>query len=134
MEGEALAIVWALNNFRHYTLGNKGLMTDQKPLVKLFGDRRLEEIMNPQLARLKEATLWWDFVVTHVSRVLNTGPDALSRKSAVSAVKVSRLLGVHKCRDTNPSCLSLPTGSTQLQIEVCIRRQPFLHLLAGTQT
>ena len=59
MEGEALAIVWALNNSKHYTLGNKKLliMTDHKPLVKLFGDRKLEDITNPRLARLKEATL-----------------------------------------------------------------------------
>ena len=43
VEGETLAIVWALNNLRHYTLGNKRLtiMTDHKPLVKLFGDRKL---------------------------------------------------------------------------------------------
>ena len=43
VEGEALGIVWALQNTRHFTLGNTKLkiMTDHKPLCKLFGNRRI---------------------------------------------------------------------------------------------
>ena len=81
VEGEGQAIVWALNNTRHYTLGNPKLViaTDHKPLVKVFGDRDLGDIVNPRLARLKEATLRWEFKVVHVPGVKNAGPDALSR-------------------------------------------------------
>ena len=54
-----MGIVCALQNTRYFTLGNKKLtvMTDHKTLVKLPGDRRLEEISNPRLLRLKETTL-----------------------------------------------------------------------------
>jgi hypothetical protein len=84
VEGEAQAIVWALESTRHYTLGNTQLLvaTDHKPLVKVFGDRSLGDISNPRLARLKEATLRWEFQVMHVPGVVNSGPDALSRRSA----------------------------------------------------
>merc|ERR1712082_480155 len=70
------------NNTKHYTLGNKQLYvaTDHKPLVKIFGDKDLGEIPNPRLARLKEATLRWDFSVLHVPGATNAGPDALSRR------------------------------------------------------
>ena len=87
VEGEAQAIVWALESTRHYTLGNTQLLvaTDHKPLVKVFGDRSLGDISNPRLARLKEATLRWEFQVIHVPGVVNSGPDALSRRSAGSS-------------------------------------------------
>ena len=70
MEGEAQAIVWALESTNHYTLGNTQLFvaTDHKPLVKVFGDRSLGDISNPRLARLKKATLRWEFQVMHVPR------------------------------------------------------------------
>merc|ERR1712239_10197 len=55
--------------------------TDHKPLVKIFGDKDLGEIPNPRLARLKEATLRWDFRVLHVPGATNAGPDELSRRS-----------------------------------------------------
>ena len=49
VEGEALAVVWALEQTRYFTMGCNDLLivVDHKPLVKLFGDRRLDEISNP---------------------------------------------------------------------------------------
>ena len=82
VEGEGQAIVWALNNTKHYTLGNKELYiaTDHKPLVKIFGNKDLGEIQSPRLARLKEATLRWDFTILQVPGTTNAGQDALSRR------------------------------------------------------
>ena len=59
VEGEALAIQWALDQTRYFTLGCDDLLvvTDHKPLVKLFGDRTLDEITNPRLFRIKQKTL-----------------------------------------------------------------------------
>ena len=50
VEGEALAVVWSLEAARHYTLGNPKLViaTDHKPLLKVLGDRKLEDIDNPR--------------------------------------------------------------------------------------
>ena len=88
VEGEALGIVWALQNTRHFTLGctNLVVMTDHKPLCKLLGNKRIEEIENPRLIRLKEATLRWNFDVVHVAGSKNAAPDALSRQSQALSV------------------------------------------------
>ena len=56
VEGEALAIAWSLEQTRYFTQGCDRLIvvTDQKPLLKLFGDRTLYDIANPRLFRLKQ--------------------------------------------------------------------------------
>ena len=88
VEGEALAVAWSLAATRHYTLGNTKLIvaTDHKPLLKVLGDRKLEDIDNPRLLRLKEKTLNWKFKVIHVPGRIHVGPDTLSRKEAVECM------------------------------------------------
>ena len=87
VEGETLGIVWALGATRHYTLGNQKLIvaTDHKPLLKILGDRKLEDIVNPRLVNLKEKTLHWRFKVIHVPGKIHVGPDTLSRKEVSQA-------------------------------------------------
>ena len=67
VEGEALAVEWGLESTKHYTLGNTKLLvaTDHKPLLKILGDRKLEDIPNPRLANLKEKKLRWHFSIIH---------------------------------------------------------------------
>ena len=88
VEGEALAVAWSLEATRHYTLGNPKLLvaTDHKPLLKVLGDRKLEEIENPRLAKLKEKTLRWKFKIMHVPGKIHIGPDTLSRKDISAAL------------------------------------------------
>ena len=59
VEGEALACEWGLESTKHYTLGNPKLLiaTDHKPLLKILGERKLEDIANPRLLKLEE-TSW----------------------------------------------------------------------------
>ena len=54
-EGEALAITWALEQTKLFTLGCPQLLvaTDHKPLVKVFGNRTLDKILNMRLFWLK---------------------------------------------------------------------------------
>ena len=82
VEGEALGVSWALENTKHFTMGNRRLIvaTDHKPLLKILGDRKLEDMSNPRLLKLKEKTLRWIFNVIHVPGIRNCGPDYLSRK------------------------------------------------------
>ena len=63
IEGEAFAAAWGLEHTRFFTLGCDDLtvITDHKPLVKIFGDRTLDEISNPRLFRLKQRALPWYF-------------------------------------------------------------------------
>lgn len=81
VEGEALAVVKALRKTRYFILGCNELVvvTDHKPLLKVFGNRRLEEIDNPRLLSLKEKTLIYRFKMVHIPGKQNKTPDATSR-------------------------------------------------------
>ena len=81
IEGEALAVVDALKKARHFVLGCSDLIiaVDHKPLLKVFGDRSLENITNPRLFNLKEKTLQFRFRMVHVPGVRHAAADAISR-------------------------------------------------------
>ena len=54
IEGEALAIAYALDKARYFVLGCDNLIvaTDHKPLIPLFSNRSLENIQNTRLINL----------------------------------------------------------------------------------
>ncbi len=81
IEGEALAVAWGLEQSKYFTQGCNDLLviTDHKPLVKVMGDRTLDEIPNSRLFRLKQRTLPWVFEITHLPGKTNTAADATSR-------------------------------------------------------
>ena len=81
IEGEALAVAWGLEQTRYFTQGcdNLVFVTDHKPLVKIFGDRTLDEISNSRLFRLKQRTLPWRFDIVHQPGKSNLAADATSR-------------------------------------------------------
>ena len=54
-------------------------VTDHKPLVKLLGDRTLDEITNTRLFRLKQHTLPWRYTISHIPGNDNEAADAISR-------------------------------------------------------
>ena len=57
------------------------VLTDHKPLVKLFGDRTLDKIVNSRLFRLKQRSLLWRFKIKHKSGKLHLALDAILRHS-----------------------------------------------------
>ena len=81
IEGEALALAWALEQTRYFTQGCSNLMviTDHKPLVKIFRDRTLDQITNTRLFRLKQRTLPWYFEISYLPGKTNHMADAMSR-------------------------------------------------------
>ena len=81
VEGEALAIAWALQKARLFLLGcqNLEIITDHRPLVKLFSDRELKDVSNPRLFRLKEKTLPYRYVIRFKPGKKNILADTLSR-------------------------------------------------------
>ena len=86
IEGEALAIAWSLEHTKHFTQGQDNLVivTDHKPLVKLFGDRALDQIANSRLFSLKQRTLPWRFTIVHMPGKENSFSDATSRNPVCS--------------------------------------------------
>ncbi|RLJ22718.1 hypothetical protein DJ031_00320, partial [bacterium endosymbiont of Escarpia laminata] len=90
VEGEALAVADALNKARYFILGceNLTLAVDHKPLLKIFGDRSLEEISNTRLRNLKEKTLGYRFRVVHIPGVKHRAANAISRHPTGNPVKM----------------------------------------------
>ena len=65
IEGEALAVSYALDKCRMFVLGCANLLvaTDHKPLVAILGDTSLDKVKNPRLFRIKEKTLPYSFTI-----------------------------------------------------------------------
>ena len=81
IEGEALAVADALDKARYFVLGCKDLIiaVDHKPLLKIFGDRALDNMSNNRLRNLKEKTLRYKFTMIHNPGVKNKAADTVSR-------------------------------------------------------
>ena len=81
IEGEALAVAYALHQCRYFVLGCKDLIiaTDHKPLLNVLNDRSLADIHNRRLQNIKEKTLSYRFTMCHVPGRKHLGPDAASR-------------------------------------------------------
>ena len=81
IEGEALAVADALEKTRFFVLGCKNLTiaVDHKPLLKVLGDRSLNDIPNNRLRNLKERTLRYRFSMVHIPGVKHKAADTLSR-------------------------------------------------------
>ena len=91
VEGEALAVVDALERARYFVLGceNLTVAVDHKPLLKIFGDRSLENISNPHLMNLKEKLLRYHFKMIHVPGLKNLAADSMSRHPVGKATKMT---------------------------------------------
>ena len=117
IEGEALAVADALDKARFFVLGCSDLIVavDHKPLLKILGDRSLDDITNTRLRNLKEKTLRYRFRMVHISGIHNKAADAISR---------------HPSGDTNPEKLCLPDDIAHTQNVMAIQRM----FLAGIRS
>ena len=111
VEGEALAVADALDKARHFVLGCSDLViaVDHKPLLKLFGDRSVEDIPNTRLRNLKEKTLRYRFRMVHIPGVKNKTSDALSRHPS-GTLTPARLHLPDDSTATDASCPRIPTN------------------------
>ena len=105
VEGEALAVAWALDKARHFILGSNDLIvaTDHKPLLKVLGGRKMEDIKNPRLYNLKEKTLPFLFRITHIPGKRYFTADSLSKHASVDLMNKQTNSG-----DPNPNKMDLP--------------------------
>ena len=88
IEGEALSTAWALHKTRYFTIGCENLIVgvDHKPLLRIFGDKQLNDINNTRILNFKEKTLRWNFTVVHVPGDQHKLADATSRYPVVRPV------------------------------------------------
>ena len=105
IEGEALAVAWGLKQTRHFTQGcdNLVVVTDHKPLVKIFGDGRLDDISNSRLFRPKQRTLPFDIV--YQPGKSNQAADVTSRHPAPARSESCHSLGIPSEPDLVESAL-----------------------------
>ena len=100
--GEALGVADALDKARFFVLGCSDLIVavDHKPLLKILGNRTLDDITNTRLINLKEKTFRYRFRMVHISGIHKKAADAISR---------------HPTSDTNPEKLCLPDDIAHTQ-------------------
>ena len=94
IEGEALAVADSLDKARYFVLECRDLIiaVDHKPLLRVLGDRSLEDISNTRLRNLKEKTLRYRFRMIHIPGVKHRATDSLSRHPTGDAEKLVLLM------------------------------------------
>ena len=103
IEREALAIAWGLEQTKFFKMGCDHLIvaTDHKPLVKIFGDWKLDEIPNTRLFRLKQRILPWRFDIMHLPGSTNFVADSTSwHPSSNNDVKMESMIAASIRRKT----------------------------------
>ena len=87
-EGEALVVAWALEDSKFFTIGCRDLhiQTDHRLLVRLLGDKELDEIDNRRLVSFKERTFPWKFEIHWIEGKKIPAADALSRHPVAGAI------------------------------------------------
>ena len=114
VEGEALALIYALESCRMFILGypNLYISVDHQPLVAIFGDRALEKISNPRLFGIKERSMMYQFHIKHTPGKHNVAPDATSRYPAASILSGPTEPAPYACRlpDGQTSALAIDSG------------------------
>ena len=73
IEGEALAVAWALEKARLFLLGSPmfTVIVDHQPLLKILGDKSLSEFSNPRLLHFKEKILPYSFKIQYIKGIKN---------------------------------------------------------------
>jgi hypothetical protein len=81
IEGEAIALIYGLESCRMFIMGCPKFIVavDHKPLVRIFNDKRLEDIKNLRLLKCREKAMMYSFKAIHIPGKSNLGADAASR-------------------------------------------------------
>ena len=120
IEGEAAAIVYALERSRLFILGCNNLVvcTDHQPLTGILGDRDLAEVTNPRLLKLKQRTLRFRFSIQHTPGKWHRASDAISRNPVEEVRAIFEMLRenpsdyeLELIEDTEASVSAVITGA-----------------------
>ena len=81
IETEMLGVTWAVLKCHKFLAGlpHFQIITDHNPLLAILNHRRLDEIENPRLQRLRTKLMAYNFTAHWQKGALNNAPDTLSR-------------------------------------------------------
>ena len=79
IEKEMLGVAWAVKKCHKFFAGlaHFEVITDHNPLLLILNNRRLDEIENPRLQRLRTKLMGYNFTAFWQKKVLHAVPDAL---------------------------------------------------------
>ena len=103
IEKEMLGVAWAVKKCHKFLAGlaHFEVITDHNPLLPILNNRRLDEIENPRLQRLRTKLMGYNFTAFWQKGVLHAAPDALSRHpifDPVSADEIAEYPGPYPCQ------------------------------------
>ena len=83
IEGEALAVSWAVNKCRYFLLclPDFALALDYKPLISIIGYKSLDLIINPCIMNQRVKLLPFCFTLVHDAGKKNVTPDCTLRRT-----------------------------------------------------
>ncbi len=84
LEGKCLAVAWALERTKHFTLDCRKLLVvvDRGSAREVLGNTAMEDIANPKLRQLRERVLPWVFLFAHGSSATNHVAGWMARNPA----------------------------------------------------
>ena len=89
------------------------ILTDHNPLLSILNNKRLDEIENPRLQRLRMKIVSYNFTARWVKGSLNAGPDALPRYPTLEGDTADQLAEV----DTQ-SVIALAAQEQQIELNL----------------
>ena len=93
IEKEMLGVTWAVIKCHKFLAGLQhfDIITDHNPLLSILNNRRLDEIENPRLQRLRTKLMAYHFTAHWQKGSLHSAPDALSRNPVNDPVPPDQL-------------------------------------------
>jgi len=115
IEKEMLGVAWAILKCHKFLAGmpHFDLITDHNPLLSILNKKRLDEIENPRLQRLRMKIMAYNFTAQWVKGSLNAGPDALSRYPCLEGEAVDEI-----AEDSNPSIFAIVARKQQQELNM----------------
>ena len=114
IELELLAVAWAVAKCNMFLAGLQqfSVVTDHNPLVPILNTKRLDEIENPRLQRLKSRLMAYNLTAKWIKGKSNSAPDALSRNPVSNPQLDDALAEFDHQHHPEPSITELRAGTS----------------------
>ena len=115
IEKEMLGVAWAVQKCHKFLAGlpHFDILTDHNPLISILNSKRLDEIENPRLQRLRMKIISYNFTAQWVKGSLNAGPNALSLYPTSEATGVDEL-----AEESTPSIFAIAAEEQQRHLNL----------------